>query len=79
VTRGVCRVSLTANEERGCGVFDLHGNGWRFDKDHTVVIEVTQGDSPFLRRANLPSTVDFQSANVRLPVADPKRVADQRA
>ncbi|MFN2587764.1 MAG: CocE/NonD family hydrolase [Actinomycetota bacterium] len=79
VTRGVCRVNLAAHEKRTCEVFDLHGNGWRFDKDHTLVIEVTQADSPFLRRDNEVSTIEFASANVRLPVADPKRVSDPRA
>ncbi|HEV2755361.1 MAG TPA: CocE/NonD family hydrolase C-terminal non-catalytic domain-containing protein [Actinomycetota bacterium] len=79
VTRGVCRVNLAAHEERTCEVFDLHGNGWRFEKGHTLVIEVTQADSPFLRRDNAISTIDFKSANIRLPVADPKRVSDPRA
>jgi hypothetical protein len=79
VTRGVCRVNLTAHKERTCGTFDLHGNGWRFEKGHTLVIEVTQADSPFLRRDNAISTITFESANVRLPVANPKRVSDPRA
>jgi predicted acyl esterase len=79
VTRGVCRVNVAVNEERDCEIFDLHGNGWRFGKDHTVVIEVTQADSPFLRRANEVSTITYSSANVRLPVGNPKRVADPRS
>ncbi|HEX2294843.1 MAG TPA: CocE/NonD family hydrolase C-terminal non-catalytic domain-containing protein [Actinomycetota bacterium] len=79
VTRGVCRVNLAVNEDRDCGVFDLHGNGWRFRKNHTIVIEVSQADSPFLRRDNVVSTIDFRSANVRLPVANEKRAADPRA
>ncbi|MDQ3915464.1 MAG: hypothetical protein M3323_09080 [Actinomycetota bacterium] len=79
VTRGVCRVNLAAHEKRTCGIFDLHGNGWRFEKDHTLVIEVTQADSPFLRRDNAITTIEFASANVRLPVANPKRVSDPRA
>jgi dienelactone hydrolase len=79
VTRGVCRVNLEANEERDCAIFDLHGNGWRFEKDHTLVIEVTQADSPFLRRNNEITTITFESANVRIPIADPRRVSDPRA
>ena len=79
VTRGVCKVNFEANEKRDCGVFDLHGNGWRFGKDHTIVIEVTQADSPFLRRDNVVTTIDFTSANVRIPVANRRRVADPRA
>ena len=79
VTRGVCKVNLDAHEERTCEVFDLHGNGWAFEKDHTLVVEVTQADVPFLRRDNEVSTIDFASANIRLPIADPKRVSDPRA
>ena len=78
VTRGVCRVDTAANEKRDCKVFDLHGNGWRFEKDHTVVIEVTQADSPFLRRDSVPSTIDYASANIRIPIADESRLADPR-
>ncbi|HYP23809.1 MAG TPA: CocE/NonD family hydrolase C-terminal non-catalytic domain-containing protein [Actinomycetota bacterium] len=79
VTRGLCRVNTAVNEERDCKVFDLHGNGWRFEKDHTVVIEVTQADTPFLRRDNVISTITYESANIRLPIADESRVADPRA
>ncbi|MDQ3958346.1 MAG: hypothetical protein M3273_08510, partial [Actinomycetota bacterium] len=79
VTRGVCRVNTAAHEDRDCAVFDLHGNGWLFEKDHTLVIEVTQADSPYLRRNNNLSTIEFKSANIRIPAADRSRISDPRA
>ena len=78
VTRGVCRVNLAA-AERDCSVFDLHGNGWRFGKNHRLVIEVSQADSPFLRKDNVPSTITFESANIRVPVTTKARISDPRA
>lgn len=77
VTRGLCRFS-SAFPERKCDVFELWGNAWTFAKDHRVVIELSQSDSPFLRLHNTPSTIEFLSANVRLPLANPKRQADFR-
>lgn len=69
VTRGVCRVNKTVSPDETCQTFDLFGNGWMFEKGHKLVIEVTQADQPFLRRDNLPSTVTYKSANIKLPVA----------
>ena len=77
VTRGMCRFS-SAFPERTCDVFELWGNAWTFAAGHRVVIEVTQADVPFLRRHNSPSTIEFLSANVRLPLANPKRNVDFR-
>lgn len=68
VTRGVCRVNETAAPEVDCSVFDLFGNGWRFEAGHRLVLEITQGDSPFLRRNNFPSTIDIERARLELPV-----------
>jgi predicted acyl esterase len=77
VTRGVCRFDADF-PDRKCDVFDLWGNAWTFAKGHRVVVEVSQADSPFLRRHDEPSTIQFLSANVRLPTADPKRNVDFR-
>jgi len=69
VTRGVCRVNTRTHPDQRCERFDLFGNGWIFEKGHSVVVEVTQADSPFLRKSNDPSSITISSANVRLPVS----------
>ena len=69
VTRGLCKVNLVTQPEKLCESFQLFGNGWRFEKDHSVVIEVTQADTPFLRRQNEPSTLSLSEANLAFPVA----------
>ena len=77
VTRGMCRFNADF-PERKCDVFELFGNAWTFAKGHRVVVEVSQADVPFLRRHNTPSTIEFLSANIRLPEADPARNVDFR-
>jgi predicted acyl esterase len=72
VTRGVCRAALLIAPRKRCGVFDLFGNGWRFRKGHRIVLEVTQADTPFLRRDNFESALDIRLGQVELPVA-PRR------
>ncbi len=69
VTRGVCRVNTAVAPDRNCQRFDLFGNGWRFEKGHKIVIEVTQSDQPFLRRDNFPSTVTYSGAKIEIPAA----------
>ncbi|HET7482608.1 MAG TPA: CocE/NonD family hydrolase [Actinomycetota bacterium] len=66
VTRGVCRVN-TAIDENGCSQFDLFGNAWTFPKNHTLVLELSQSDSPFLRRDNVPSTVEYPEVELQVP------------
>jgi X-Pro dipeptidyl-peptidase (S15 family)/X-Pro dipeptidyl-peptidase C-terminal non-catalytic domain len=67
VTRGVCRVSGAA--DASCESFDMWGNAWTFSKDNRVVMELSQGDTPMFRKDNLPSSLQFASAEVALPVA----------
>jgi predicted acyl esterase len=78
VTRGVCRVNTTAAPDKTCETFDLFGNGWMFSKGNKLVVEVSQADQPFLRRDNVPSTVTYQSANIKLPVAPESLKVDFR-
>ncbi len=78
VTRGVCRVSTAANPERLCDVFDLWGNGWRFEKDHKIAIEITQADTPTFRRNNMQSTIAVEEAKLLVPVAPESRNVDFR-
>lgn len=79
VTRGVCRVNSSAHPDRTCTKFDLFGNGWVFEKDHKVVLEVTQSDTPFLRKDNFPSTTTYTKANIRIPVAPDSLNVDFRS
>ena len=76
VTRGVCRVS--AASEKDCSAFDLFGNGWRFGKDHRLVLELSQSDTPFLRLDNFPSSISFSAAEVLLPRTPESRRVDFR-
>ena len=68
VTRGVCRVNENSDPEAGCEIFELWGNGWTFDKGHSVVLELSQADTPTFRRNNLPSTIAFSAAEIKLPI-----------
>ena len=71
-------VSWAANPEKDCKVFDLWGNGWRFEKDHRVAIELSQADSPMFRRNNFPSTIEIQKAVLEIPVAPEEANVDFR-
>ncbi|MEA2461447.1 MAG: type transport system ATP-binding protein [Actinomycetota bacterium] len=67
VTRGVCRVNATSDPDVDCKNFDLWGNGWTFEKDHTIVIEVTESDTPTFRKDNNPSTITIKSIGLHVP------------
>lgn len=72
VTRGVCKVNIAAAPDVDCSIFELWGNAWTFDKDHTVLLEVTQSDTPMFRKSNFPSSVTFEGegtvAELKLPI-----------
>ena len=70
VTRGVCRVNETSDPDVGCETFNLWGNGWTFEKGHTLVLEITQSDVPMFRRNNFPSSLAFTAAEIKLPVTN---------
>lgn len=77
VTRGLCRVN-TAASDRTCEDFALFGNSWTFEKDHTVVLELSQADQPFLRRNNVPSTITYPDVQLRIPTTKAKFKVDFR-
>lgn len=68
VTRGPCRVNEAAAPKVGCRTFSLFGNGWRFEKGHRLVLELTQSDTPFLRPDNFPSQITFDEIVLKIPV-----------
>lgn len=45
----------------------LDGNGWRFARGHTIRLELTQNDAPYLRIENLPSTISYAGVRLDLP------------
>ena len=66
VDRGERRVT-TANETT---LFELHGNGWQFPKGHSIRIELTQDDDPYLKRSNAPSSLLLSGAKLEIPVRE---------
>ncbi|MDQ4143435.1 MAG: hypothetical protein M3198_06790 [Actinomycetota bacterium] len=78
VTRGLCRVNKVAHKRVDCHRFDLFGNGWRFRPKHRVVVEITQADSPFLRRNDNPSELRIKGARLAIPVTNFKLRNDFR-
>jgi hypothetical protein len=67
VDRGPRRLTLD-EAEAGKVTFELHGNGWRFEDSHSVRIELTQDDEPFLVNSDVPSSLTLQGVKLRVPV-----------
>jgi predicted acyl esterase len=63
VTRGAHRADPRANE----AVTELFGNHWRFERGHSIVLEVVQADAPYLRPSTFPATATIDSAELALP------------
>jgi fermentation-respiration switch protein FrsA (DUF1100 family) len=51
-------------------VFQLHGNGYRFEPGDTVKLELTGSDAPYYRASNGPFVINLSSAEVVLPTAE---------
>ena len=45
----------------------LQGNGWDFVVGHTIRLEVTQNDAPYLRVDNAASAIVYKSVRLTLP------------
>jgi predicted acyl esterase len=65
VTRGAYRFRGSP----GAATIDLplQGNGWSFLAGHTIRLEVTQNDTPYLRVDNLASAIVYRSVRLTLP------------
>ena len=48
--------------------YSLQGSGWSFAVGHTLRIQVTQNDAPYLRLDNYPSSISYSSMALTLPV-----------
>jgi predicted acyl esterase len=69
VTRGAYRVVLP--DAAGADAeYPLFGNHWRFEAGHTVRLEVTSVDAPYLRLDNFPSLTAIDDARLVLPGRD---------
>jgi fermentation-respiration switch protein FrsA (DUF1100 family) len=64
VSRGVYRLR---DNQRGGLLFQLFGNGWRFDKGHIAKLELLGNDPNFLRTSNFDFSVRISKLRVQLP------------
>jgi fermentation-respiration switch protein FrsA (DUF1100 family) len=64
ISRGVYALR---NDQSGQIVFQLHGNGYRFAKDHTVALQLLGRDSPYYQTSNSSFSVDVSNLSVILP------------
>lgn len=48
----------------------LHGNVWKLLKDHSLEVEITNTDTPYLRPNNVPSVTNITKADLSLPTCD---------
>jgi pimeloyl-ACP methyl ester carboxylesterase len=64
VTRGVYRLE---DNQTGKVVFQLFGNGWRFEKGHTAKLELLGNDPTFVRTSNFEFSVRVSKLTVDLP------------
>ena len=55
------------NGQRGTIEFQLHGNGYRFAKGHTVQLQVLGRDAPYYQPGSVPFTVRTEDLSVALP------------
>ena len=66
VTRGAYRA--VQPDPAGAGAdYPLFGNHWRFEAGHTLRLEVTGIDSPYLRQDNFPAATTVDDARLVLP------------
>jgi predicted acyl esterase len=78
VTRGICRVNTEAAPDVDCARFELWGNAWTFEKGNTILLELSQADSPMFRLNNNFSTIAYSEAALELPSAPPSNRRDFR-
>ena len=78
VSRSSCRVDLPSSPQRGCAAFELSGNGWRFERNHRLVLELSSADTPYLRKSNEPSNLNVSSAILKIPIVPEAQLRDFR-
>lgn len=70
VTRGAYRAVGSDPAGENTAVTELFGNHWRFEPGHSLMLEVTQVDSSYLRQDNFASTATIDAAVLTLPTAE---------
>jgi len=55
---------------KGTEVFQLHPNGYRFERGHVAKLELLADDAPYGRPSNAPSRVEVERLELRLPVRE---------
>jgi hypothetical protein len=66
VSRGIYRLR---DNQKGKLVFQLFGNGWRFERGHTAKLELLGRDPTFMRTSNFSFSVRISKLSVSLPTA----------
>jgi hypothetical protein len=54
----------------GTATYELHGNGWAFERGHRIRIEVAQDDDPFVKSSIVPSSATLTGVTLRIPVRE---------
>ena len=68
VARGLWRPTVGSTAVRE--VFQLHGNGWRFEPGHVAKLELLPADLPYGRISDGQAPVTVSNLELRLPVLD---------
>lgn len=50
--------------------FQIHGNGWRFEKGHRIRLELAADDDPYLHMSNSPFSLALHSVRMEIPVRE---------
>jgi hypothetical protein len=70
MTRGAYRIDLAYDDAAGTLRLPLFGNHWRLAPGHSVRLDLTQVDSPFLRPSDLVSSFQFEPPTLSLPTRE---------
>jgi predicted acyl esterase len=68
VARGLYRPDMTTTATQQ--VFQLHPSGWRFERGHTVKLELLTADTPYSRPSNAGLPVLVSDLELRLPTLE---------
>lgn len=68
VARGLWRPKVSSHPVRH--VFQLHPNGWRFDRGHVAKLELLPSDAPYGRASDGQQDVRIHNLQLRLPVRE---------
>lgn len=70
VARGLYRPGVGAIAGGKREVFQLHGNGWRFEEGHVPKLELLPNDAPYGRASNGQAPVTISNLQLRLPTLE---------